>query len=161
MIFDLDGTLTDSAGGIVSSFCHALRQVGAPFPTATWPPGSSARPCITRWHRWGWANTPTPRSLPTAPTTAPADGSTAGFSPASSRCWPTCAPRACGWPWPPPRPSRPRDASWPTWGSPSISMLWPGQRRRVSQQQDRRAGLCPGPAAAVAQAGGHGRRPLA
>ncbi|WP_039889361.1 HAD-IA family hydrolase [Mycobacterium xenopi] len=32
VIFDLDGTLTDSAGGIVSSFCHALRQVGAPVP---------------------------------------------------------------------------------------------------------------------------------
>jgi phosphoglycolate phosphatase len=32
VIFDLDGTLTDSAEGIVSSFCHALRQVGAAVP---------------------------------------------------------------------------------------------------------------------------------
>ena len=29
MIFDLDGTLTDSADGIVSSFRHALGQIGA------------------------------------------------------------------------------------------------------------------------------------
>jgi phosphoglycolate phosphatase len=32
VLFDLDGTLTDSADGIVSSFRHALAQVGAPIP---------------------------------------------------------------------------------------------------------------------------------
>ncbi len=32
VIFDLDGTLTDSAEGIVASFCHALEQVGAAVP---------------------------------------------------------------------------------------------------------------------------------
>lgn len=32
VIFDLDGTLTDSAAGIVASFRHALDQVGAPVP---------------------------------------------------------------------------------------------------------------------------------
>lgn len=32
VIFDLDGTLTDSADGIVSSFHHALRQIGAEMP---------------------------------------------------------------------------------------------------------------------------------
>jgi phosphoglycolate phosphatase len=32
VIFDLDGTLTDSADGIVSSFCHALGEVGAEVP---------------------------------------------------------------------------------------------------------------------------------
>jgi phosphoglycolate phosphatase-like HAD superfamily hydrolase len=32
VIFDLDGTLTDSARGIVSSFRYALDQVGAPVP---------------------------------------------------------------------------------------------------------------------------------
>jgi phosphoglycolate phosphatase len=32
VIFDLDGTLTDSAHGIVSSFRHALREVGAAVP---------------------------------------------------------------------------------------------------------------------------------
>lgn len=32
MIFDLDGTLTDSAQGIVSSFRHALREIGAEIP---------------------------------------------------------------------------------------------------------------------------------
>lgn len=32
MIFDLDGTLTDSADGIVSSFRHALGRVGAAVP---------------------------------------------------------------------------------------------------------------------------------
>lgn len=32
VIFDLDGTLTDSADGIVSSFRHALRHVGATEP---------------------------------------------------------------------------------------------------------------------------------
>jgi phosphoglycolate phosphatase-like HAD superfamily hydrolase len=32
VIFDLDGTLTDSARGIVSSFRYALDQVGVPVP---------------------------------------------------------------------------------------------------------------------------------
>jgi phosphoglycolate phosphatase len=32
VIFDLDGTLTDSADGIVSSFCHALGEIGAAVP---------------------------------------------------------------------------------------------------------------------------------
>jgi phosphoglycolate phosphatase len=32
VIFDLDGTLTDSAQGVVSSFRHALREVGAVVP---------------------------------------------------------------------------------------------------------------------------------
>jgi phosphoglycolate phosphatase len=32
VIFDLDGTLTDSAEGIVTSFRHALQAVGAPVP---------------------------------------------------------------------------------------------------------------------------------
>ena len=32
MIFDLDGTLTDSADGIVSSFRHALGEIGAEVP---------------------------------------------------------------------------------------------------------------------------------
>src|ERR1700761_1033569 len=33
VIFDLDGTLTDSAEGIVASFLHALAHIGAPVPT--------------------------------------------------------------------------------------------------------------------------------
>lgn len=33
MIFDLDGTLTDSAAGIVASFRHALGEIGAAVPT--------------------------------------------------------------------------------------------------------------------------------
>src|SRR5690349_14928858 len=32
VLFDLDGTLTDSAAGIVSSFRHALTHVGAGIP---------------------------------------------------------------------------------------------------------------------------------
>ncbi|WP_046319395.1 HAD-IA family hydrolase [Mycobacterium sp. UM_Kg1] len=32
VIFDLDGTLTDSAAGIVASFRHALDRIGAPQP---------------------------------------------------------------------------------------------------------------------------------
>ena len=32
VIFDLDGTLTDSADGIVASFRHALGEIGAPVP---------------------------------------------------------------------------------------------------------------------------------
>ena len=32
MIFDLDGTLTDSADGIVASFRHALSEIGADVP---------------------------------------------------------------------------------------------------------------------------------
>ena len=34
VIFDLDGTLTDSAPGVVASFTHALAAVGAPVPDA-------------------------------------------------------------------------------------------------------------------------------
>ncbi len=33
VIFDLDGTLTDSAAGVLDSFRHALRSVGADVPT--------------------------------------------------------------------------------------------------------------------------------
>jgi phosphoglycolate phosphatase-like HAD superfamily hydrolase len=33
VIFDLDGTLTDSAEGIVASFLHALGHIGAPVPS--------------------------------------------------------------------------------------------------------------------------------
>ncbi len=32
MLFDLDGTLTDSADGIVASFRHALESIGATVP---------------------------------------------------------------------------------------------------------------------------------
>ena len=32
MLFDLDGTLTDSADGIVASFRHALETIGATVP---------------------------------------------------------------------------------------------------------------------------------
>ena len=32
VVFDLDGTLTDSAEGIVASFLHALNHIGAPVP---------------------------------------------------------------------------------------------------------------------------------
>ncbi len=32
VIFDLDGTLTDSADGIVASFRHALAEIGATVP---------------------------------------------------------------------------------------------------------------------------------
>ncbi len=32
ILFDLDGTLTDSAEGVVASFRHALDQLGAPVP---------------------------------------------------------------------------------------------------------------------------------
>jgi phosphoglycolate phosphatase-like HAD superfamily hydrolase len=32
VVFDLDGTLTDSAEGIVASFLHALSYIGAPVP---------------------------------------------------------------------------------------------------------------------------------
>lgn len=32
VIFDLDGTLTDSAAGVVASFRHALGHIGAPVP---------------------------------------------------------------------------------------------------------------------------------
>lgn len=32
VLFDLDGTLTDSADGVVSSFRHALAHIGAPVP---------------------------------------------------------------------------------------------------------------------------------
>jgi phosphoglycolate phosphatase-like HAD superfamily hydrolase len=33
VIFDLDGTLTDAAEGIVASFLHALGHIGAPVPS--------------------------------------------------------------------------------------------------------------------------------
>ena len=56
VIFDLDGTLTDSAHGIVASFRHALAAVGAVPPTDDlrgWRNSSSARPCTTPWPQLG------------------------------------------------------------------------------------------------------------
>ena len=44
VIFDLDGTLTDSARGVVSSFRHALGEVGAPVPDEPDLPGRIVGP---------------------------------------------------------------------------------------------------------------------
>ena len=42
VIFDLDGTLTDSAQGIVSSFRHALGEVGADLTEGVTEAGHNA-----------------------------------------------------------------------------------------------------------------------
>jgi phosphoglycolate phosphatase-like HAD superfamily hydrolase len=65
VIFDLDGTLTDSAQGIVSSFRHALGEVGAEIPDGD----LAGRLVGPPMHQ-----TLTARSPPTAPTTRPAAG---------------------------------------------------------------------------------------
>lgn len=58
VIFDLDGTLTDSAAGVVASFRHALATIGAEPPPATWPPRWWDRRWRKPWWRWAWATGP-------------------------------------------------------------------------------------------------------
>ncbi len=98
MIFDLDGTLTDSAPGIVASFRHALAEVGAEVPDGdladriVGPPmhhtlaalglGDRVDEAVAAYRAdytsRGWAmNTPLRRASPI--------------------CWPTCEPPVCGW----------------------------------------------------------------
>ncbi len=43
VLFDLDGTLTDSAPGIHAGFRHALATIGQPEPTDEMIDASSAR----------------------------------------------------------------------------------------------------------------------
>ena len=114
VIFDLDGTLTDSADGIVASFRHALASIGAEVPPGdlagriVGPPmhqtlqgmglGERADEAITAYREdytsRGWART--------------------GSSSASTGCWPICATPASGLPSRRPRRSRRRGASWTT-----------------------------------------------
>ena len=74
MIFDLDGTLTDSAQGIVSSFRHALGEVGAEVPDGDLAGRIVGPPMHHTLRAMGLGTTPTPRSPPTGPTTRPAAG---------------------------------------------------------------------------------------
>ena len=54
VIFDLDGTLTDSAQGIVSSFRHALGEVGAEIPDGDLA-GRIVGPPMHHYTTRGWA----------------------------------------------------------------------------------------------------------
>ena len=74
VIFDLDGTLTDSAQGIVASFRHALGEIGAEVPDGDLAGRIVGPPMHHTLAAMGLGDRPTPRSPPTAPTTPPAAG---------------------------------------------------------------------------------------
>ena len=115
VIFDLDGTLTDSADGIVSSFRHALGEIGAAVPDGDLAGRIVGPPMHQTLSAMGLGeHADEPRSPPIAPTTRRVVGRSTACSTGSGRCWPTCGPRVCGLRWPPPKPSRPPDASSPT-----------------------------------------------
>jgi len=101
VIFDLDGTLTDSAQGIVSSFRHALGEIGAAVPDGDLAGRIVGPPMHLTLESMGLG-----ARAGEAIAAYRADYTTRGWS-MNSRCWTTCARRACAWPWPPPRPSPP------------------------------------------------------
>ena len=74
VIFDLDGTLTDSARGIVSSFRHALGEIGAAVPDGDLASRIVGPPMHHTLRAMGLGDTPTRRSPRTAPTTPRAAG---------------------------------------------------------------------------------------
>ena len=74
MLFDLDGTLTDSAAGIVASFRHALGEIGAAVPDGDLTARIVGPPMHHTLHGMGLGAGPTPRSPRTGPTTPAAAG---------------------------------------------------------------------------------------
>ena len=111
VIFDLDGTLTDSAEGIVASFLHALSHIGAPVPEGDLAAQIVGPPMDDTFHALQLGEN--------------ADTAIAAFrAEYGARGWAMntlfdgiaplladLAPPACGWPSPPPSWSRPRSAS--------------------------------------------------
>ena len=72
LLFDLDGTLTDSQSGIIRSIRHALAENGLPAPAAEHAPlGASARRSSRPSQNW-WERIPPPCSIPSSPATASA-----------------------------------------------------------------------------------------
>ena len=53
VLFDLDGTITDSFEGIANSFRHALAAVGAPEPAPEVVRGIAGPPMIDSLHALG------------------------------------------------------------------------------------------------------------
>jgi len=74
VIFDLDGTLTDSAEGIVASFLHALSHIGAPVPEGDLAAQIVGPPMDDPFTHFSSARTSTRRSRPSGPSTAPGAG---------------------------------------------------------------------------------------
>jgi phosphoglycolate phosphatase len=63
MLFDLDGTLTDSAPGILAGFRHALASVGAPEPSDELLAEVVGPPMIDTFRRLGFDAEDTDRAL--------------------------------------------------------------------------------------------------
>jgi phosphoglycolate phosphatase len=63
VLFDLDGTLTDSAPGIIAGFRHALDTVGAPEPTPEMLSRVIGPPLIDSFHSFGFDDDRTQRAL--------------------------------------------------------------------------------------------------
>lgn len=63
VLFDLDGTLTDSAPGIVAGFRHALASVGAPEPSAAVLAKVVGPPMIDTFRELGLDEAQTARAL--------------------------------------------------------------------------------------------------
>ena len=74
VIFDLDGTLTDSAEGIVTSFLHALSHIGAPVPEGDLAAQIVGPPMDETFRTMGLGEVPTRRSRRSGPSTAPGAG---------------------------------------------------------------------------------------
>ena len=122
VIFDLDGTLTDSAQGIVSSFRHALGEIGAEIPDGDLA-GRIVGPPMHHTLRGDGPRRPRRRRDRRLPRRLldPRLGDEQPVRRHPANCSPTCAPPVCGWRWPRRRPSRPPAGSSRTSGSTSIS----------------------------------------
>ena len=57
VLFDLDGTITDSFDGIAASFRHALTQIGAPDPDAAVVAGIAGPPMVDTFRTLGLDDT--------------------------------------------------------------------------------------------------------
>ena len=100
VLFDLDGTLTDSAEGIVASFRHALQRVGAEVPDGDLAGRIVGPPMHHTLSSMGLG-----ARADEAITAYRADYTTRGWSmntssTASPICWPTCRRPGSGWRWP-------------------------------------------------------------
>ena len=128
VIFDLDGTLTDSALGIVASFLHALSHIGAAVPEGDLAARSSARPWTTHSATMGLGERRRGgvRGLPRRVWRAGL-GDEYPCSKGSGHCWPICGPPVSAWLWPPPNWNQRRSASSRISDWTIISRSLPGQ----------------------------------
>ena len=122
VIFDLDGTLTDSAQGIVASFRHALREIGAEIPDGDLAGRIVGPPMHHTLQEMGLGDRATTAiAAYRADYIDPRLGDEQPVRRRFRNCCPISARPGSGWRWPPPRPSRRREGSSSTSGSTSTS----------------------------------------